>query len=854
VTARSFSAGHVVALVERATRPVPLLWPLGSAVAVNPLWDLRGLPFPTALAHARRTLGIAGLPSADVLADAIESGRITVADLEAALEDRDRLAAVVPDVPGPPEPCPMVATVLERHEQLVGSSASVAVDREVAKYCAAYVGGLLPGPATGATGFFATWRSAVEADPASRRLGLDELLGSVTGSPEAVIATVLARLGLDEPGAVDELTGQSTRLPGWAAHAKWRSRWAAPDYAGPALDLVDYLAVRLVYDLAALVRLGHRRGDGSCCDHVRIAAPGSPPVPSPGIVGGRTGERLAELDPDVAGVVWLAAYEGHYRDELLARLRRHEAPAPARVPLAQVVCCIDARSEGLRRHLEALGDYDTFGFAGFFGVPARVWPFAGTGPVDLLPVLLHPSVELAEQAADDAAGDARLAGLRQLASVERAVTSTREGAVTPYLLAEAAGLGLGPLAVLRTVAPTRFGRLRRRVVHRFAPPVDVHPDLDGTGAPDDAEQALFVETMLRTIGLTDGFAPVVVLCGHGSTTENNPYGSALDCGACGAARGATSARVAAAMANRPGVRALLAERGVVVPAETVFVAAEHDTATDTVSLFPPVGLSPADRERLARVGWDLARAGAALAEERAATLPGTGRRSRRWSVGKELAMRSTDWAQVQPEWGLARCAGFVIGPRRLTAGVDLQRRAFLHSYEPDTDPDGTALESILTGPMVVAQWISAAYYHSAVDPDVLGAGDKVAHNVVAGIGVYQGAGGDLRLGLPRQAVFDRTSLYHEPMRLLVVVAAPRERVDAVVARNPVVAELADGEWVHLAVRDGERTWLREPGGSWRPWLPRRGNGQPPAGTQGAIRAHDHGETRAHDHREEKARG
>ncbi len=846
MTARAFSAGHVVALVERATRPVPLLWPLGSAVAVNPLWDLRSQPFPTALAHARRTLGIAGLPSADVLADAFESGRVTVADLEAALEDHDRgrLAAIAPDALRSLEQGSVVATVLERHEQLVDASLAAAVDREVAKYCAAYVGGLVTGPAAGATGFFASWRSAVEADPAGRRLGVDALLDSVDGGPEAVIATVLARLGLDEPGAVDELTGQSTRLPGWAAHAKWRSRWAAPDHAGPALGLVDYLAVRLVYDLAALVQLGHRPGRGSCCDHVRLAAPGPVPVPSPRVVGGQTGRRLAELDPDVAGMVWLTAYEGHYRDGLLAALERPAARAPARAPLAQVVCCIDARSEGLRRHLEALGDYETFGFAGFFGVPARVWPFAGSGPVDLLPVLLHPSVGLTEQPADDAVGVARLAGLRQLAAVGSAVTSTREGTIAPYLLAEAGGLGLGPLTVLRTVAPARFDRLRRRVVQRFAPPVDVHPVLDGPGAPDDTEQALFVETALRTMGLTDGFAPVVVLCGHGSTTENNPYGSALDCGACGAARGGTSARVAAAMCNRAEVRKLLAARGIVVPVETVFVAAEHDTATDTVTLFPPAGMAPVNRDRLARIGRDLARAGAEVAEERAATLPGTGRRPRGRSVAEQLVARSTDWAQVQPEWGLARCAGLVIGPRRLTVGVDLERRVFLHSYEPDTDPDGSALEAILTGPMVVAQWISAAYYHSAVDPDVLGAGDKVAHNVVAGIGVYQGAGGDLRLGLPRQAVFDGSSLYHEPMRLLVLVAAPRARVDAVVARNPVVAELADGEWVHLAVRDADRTWLRQPGGGWRPWTRRRDSEDPPATTQCAADARDHGEENA----------
>ncbi len=827
MSTRTFSTSHVVALVERATRVVPVLWPLESAVAANPLWDLRSHSFTSAVAHARRALGIVGLPPAEVLADAFRAGRLTVADLEAALDDLDNLdqpdgaTEAEPVHRGAPAPPPsMLVTVLERHDQLTGGRMAAEVDREVAKYCAAYLGGLLGTSGVVGTGFLDQWRAAVVDDPAARRLGLHGVLEAVAGGPETVIATVLARLVLDEAGAVEELTGQSARLLGWAAHAKWRSRWAAPDHPGPALHLVDYLAVRLLYDLAALERLGHRAGPGACCDHLRPAPGSSPEVPPAALVGGPAGDRLARLDATAAAAVWLAAYEAHYRDDLLAVLERPSSqpsapPSPGALR-AQVVCCIDIRSEGLRRHLEASGHYETFGFAGFFGVPARVWPFDGGSALDLCPVLLHPTVELTEEAGEEAAGAARHAGLRQLAVVERAVETTREGPVASYLLAESAGVGLGPLAVLRTAAPATFARLRRWVLARLAPPVDVHPVLSGPGAPSDDEQALFVETALRTMGLTDRFAPVVVLCGHGSTTENNPYGSALDCGACGAARGGTSARLAAAMSNRAEVRALLAARGIVVPDETLFVAAEHDTATDTVTVFPPAELTPTQADRLAVVERDLAAAGAGLAVERAATLPGAVRRPRR-GAARHLATRSADWAQVQPEWGLARCAALVVGPRQLTVGIDLERRTFLHSYDPGTDPDGAALEAILTGPMVVAQWISAAYYHSVVDPDVLGAGDKVSHNVVAGVGVYQGAGGDLRLGLPRQSVFVGDEPFHEPMRLLVVVVAPRERVDTVVARNPVVAELVDGEWVHLAARDDGRFWRRRPGGGWRQW-------------------------------------
>ena len=811
-------ATQIADLVDHATRTTPLLWPLGSAVAANPLWDLRDLSFPVALAEAGHALDTAGLPQPELFADAFRAGRITKADLEKALDEGTDLDGADPAGLPPFGSDGRVATILERHDAVGATNEAESVDREVAKYCAAYLAGTLPAETATGSGFFAAWRSVVGRDRSARRSSVATLAREMTGGPESAISAVLEQLGLDQPDAIAELAGQAARMPGWAAHAKWRSKWAAPDHPGPTLHLVDYLAVRLVYDLAALVMLGHRPGSG-CCEKVRLARRRPAGVPAPEVVGGQVGTLLAELGDRKAGLTWLTAYEGHYRDRLLTDLDRLEDAPATDAPSGQLVFCIDARSEGLRRHLEALGGYETFGFAGFFGVPARVWPLASDGPVDLLPVLLRPSVEVTERVADGDRAEQAVADLQQLAMARRVVDGGRKAPVASYLLAEAGGLGLGPLALLRTAAPRSFARLRQRALGLLATDPEAVPAMEGPGAPSDAEQALYAESSLRAMGLVRGFAPVVVLCGHGSTTENNPYGSALDCGACGAARGAASARMAAAMYNRAPVRALLAERGIIIPDETVFVAAEHDTATDTVTLFVPDGLDPATRDRLTRIGADLTTAGKALAAERALSLPGASTRASKRHPDGHVATRSADWAQVQPEWGLARCAAFVVGPRRLTTGTDLQRRVFLHSYEPGLDPDGASLESILSGPMVVAQWISASYYHSTVDPDVLGAGDKVAHNVVAGVGVYQGAAGDLKLGLPRQSVFDNDGNYHEPMRLLVVVAAPLGRIDGVIARSPVVAQLVEGGWVHLAARDGDRFWLRRPGGEWAPWQP-----------------------------------
>jgi uncharacterized protein YbcC (UPF0753/DUF2309 family) len=176
---------------------------------------------------------------------------------------------------------------------------------------------------------------------------------------------------------------------------------------------------------------------------------------------------------------------------------------------------------------------------------------------------------------------------------------------------------------------------------------------------------------------------------------------------------------------------------------------------------------------------------------------------------------------VRPEWGLASNAAFVVGPRSLTAGLDLACRVFLHSYDAEADGDGSALETIMTAPLVVGVWISAQYYFSAVDPDQFGAGDKTLHNPVGGIGVMLGEGGDLQVGLPAQAVGVGHRRMHQSLRLLAVIQAPLDRIDAIIERNEVLRDLIGGKWMTVAGRShGHDPWsIRSPGGTWTTWCP-----------------------------------
>lgn len=331
------------------------------------------------------------------------------------------------------------------------------------------------------------------------------------------------------------------------------------------------------------------------------------------------------------------------------------------------------------------------------------------------------------------------------------------------------------------------------------------------------EQVLTLETALRMMGLVRNFARLVLFCAHGSTTENNPFESALDCGACGGNEGKPNARVLAAMANRAPVRDRLAKRGILIPPDTHFLAGQVDTTTDEVHLFDLEDAPPTHRKDVARLYDDLREAAQLTSQERCTRFPDVGAVLPFDKASGHVAARSADWSQVRPEWGLSGNTAFIIGRRELTKGLNLSGRIFLQSYDHREDPTDRWLEVLLTAPQVVAQWINMEHYFSAVDNDVYGSGSKIYHNVVGRLGIMSGPWSDLRLGLAWQTVMNEELPYHEPMRLMTLVEASRARIEKLIARHEILQHFYHNEWVHLAALDPEDgTWYRYmPSGVWR---------------------------------------
>ncbi len=690
-------------------------WPIETFIAVNPLGGFEDLPFGEAVSRAGELLGARGTLGDEAFRRFHAEGRITDADLRAALHRRLPGAVSGPHLeiggrrveaadlligdllygPAAPPPTRLETMISER----VAPGIAAEVDNQTSKWCGAFLdtgqaGWQMPGREAG---FYAAWRELAPRDrklPPAARQAMEDL----PERPDDAVLEALSRLGVTATDRRSYLRAHLTRMPGWAAQARWHGEH------GGSIDLASLLALRLSCEAALLeeelgsdfMDTGHPTIDPN---PAAVEPPAGPEerarlqLERLGPAGDFGGEEVAaaaavlgQMTFEERSMVWLDAYESHYRDPLIEELSGDPAVSESERPDAQLVCCIDARSEGLRRHFERTGNYETLGFAGFFAVAIRYRDLAGGDASSLCPVLLEARNEINEVPAGGAGDRAerRLAGLQAISGAEDSFHAAESNLTAPFVLAETTGWASGPVAAVKTFFSRGFGQMRSSLHRQAAPPAPTVLTVNEGFSYE--ERTLFAEVALTMMGLTERFGRLVLLCGHGSTTENNPYEAALDCGACGGNRGAPNARTAAAILNGQDVREYLATKGIEIPEDTWFAAGEHDTATDRVTLLDRELVPESHQAELDRLDKDLAVAGANLSAERCGIMPGAPEGASSDSASRHVQGRSTDWAQVFPEWGLAGNAAFVVGPRSITRGFDLGRRTFLHSYEAAGGP------------------------------------------------------------------------------------------------------------------------------------------------------------------------
>ncbi len=781
----------VRAHVTRAATALSPLWPLTSFIAVNPLAGHEERPFDQLNAL---TGMIATRREADYRRE-YQTGAITEDSLREAVrcEVPELSALRTPSATGAPTGLDLAVAAL-LHAPI--DDAAPPPEREPSdadRYLCDLLSRLLGDPIyqpTRSGGLYTRYRSLAAQDRALPRAARRRL-AALPEDPAVAIGESVRALGWDDGALERHLTAELQQLPGWASHLAWRAT-----HTGDA-TLTDYLAIRLTLH-RALGEFGSDPGAGG-------QTPASAEARNPATAewAARVAEHciphpdadivrlvLAFLTPARRRLIWQVALEAGYRTDLMARL---DVPTSQAEPDAQLLFCIDVRSEGLRRHLETSPRVHTLGIAGFFGIPLSYRAPGGSSAREQYPALLSAGVAVTEQFLDPLAGARHLEQEKARAGAAHARETTAGAPLAMFTWAEVTGWLAGFGALSRTLL-----RPRRSNRPTAASTVDICARMTVE------DQAAYAEASLRMVGLT-AFAPVVVLVGHKATTQNNLYQAALDCGACGGNPGGVNARAAAAIFNNTDVRSLLARRGVSIDAGTVFIAAEHDTTTDALTILDQHLIPDSHRRRVDELQAHATVAADALTRERAADVPG----ARPSASPRRLRDRAADWAEMYPELGLANNAALIIAPRSVTRGADLRRRVFLHDYDPAADLDGSGLVNIMTAPLIVAHWINAQYYFSTVDPDRHGAGNKTLHNPIGDLGVMSGHSGDLRTGLPWQSVATAYGLLHTPLRLSVFVQAPLEQVAAIIAATDSLRRLLDGGWISLHARAlSDAAWQR----------------------------------------------
>ena len=595
------------------------------------------------------------------------------------------------------------------------------------------------------------------------------------------------------------------------------------------------------------------------------------------------------------GFIWLRAMEKRYMKELMYESALVFKDEKKEEKDAQLFFCIDVRSESIRRAVESTGKYETFGIAGFFGVPLKFIDVKNRTESNLCPAIIKPK-NIVYKFENKQKNDSK----ELIKVLKHIYHDLKEGVLSPYIAVETIGILFGfdflgktfyvekympfrkkyinseysgewiidkypkkfivqqietlQRAIIKEVLKKKYQikaqkyeneieEIRKMAVSKFDC-VDLN---DKTNKPQTGfgatfklmnfeeielikllrekykishydmshqiekmkqvgfsfeEQLFYAENALKIVGIDNEFAKYVIFMGHKSQSENNPYESALDCGACGGNSSDTNARVLAYILNKPDIKKALKNSGINIPPKTIFISGIHNTVTDEITLEKD-NLPKEYVKEIDKIENDLKKATEISAYERSKKLPFVKNLSRKKAL-KFIQKNAYDWSQPRPEWGLSSNHSFFIGKRELSQNIKLENRAFLHSYNYKKDKTGSFLEIILSGALVVGEWINMEHFFSSIDNVAFGSESKVYHNVVGKFGVISGNLSDLRTGLAAQSVHLEGKPYHEPIRLITFVQAPFEKYKKVVDKIHKVSQLVYNGWIRMIFVDNEK--------------------------------------------------
>ena len=790
--------------LRKACKKIAPVWPLESFVAVNPYMGLIDKNFKQVAFDLATAGGIQMTLPTSFYLQKIEEETITLEHISHVLKKKDsRLTAkdfvsLLKNNPQQYDDFTRIAIVADVANQLTDKDWGRFATSRISNWAASYFdkGQAIWVASSQEKGPFLAWKKEAEIDFTPKVAGLKKFKDAVQALPNEPLAAVqfaLAKLDIPKEGLDVYLHALLLRLGGWSAYAA-KLDWDSELYGAKDGILIEFLAVLISWEVLILDCVKNDALKKEWSKASKLLANES--------------FTNAQREQLMCKLLLQEAFEMATQQALVNKFNGSDVSTKAITAQAkaQAIFCIDVRSEVYRRNLELVdSNIETLGFAGFFAFPIKYVPIGHKSGEAQCPVLLKTGPTILEEINGKKANERALKSRVINLQAQQVWKSFKSGAVTCFSFVSPIGMSYLPklftdsFGLTRPVQHPDKAGLSTKFINQkrisLTPALHNH---ETVGIPL-VQQIQMAKNALNAMSLTDNFATFVLIVGHGSSMVNNPHATAYDCGACGGHTGEANAKVVAAILNNNEVREGLQKENVHVPASTIFLACLHDTTLDEITIFNEYDVPTHKKQELEELKKSLKLAGHAARTERAIKLTS----NNKINVDQLMKTKSKDWSETRPEWGLAGCSAFVVAPRKRTLGIDFGGRSFLHSYKWENDKGFAILELIMTAPMVVTSWISLQYYASTVDNKFYGSGNKTLHNVTAGVGVLEGFSGDLRVGLPWQAIHDGLNYQHEPVKLNVVIEAPIEAMNSIIEKHKMVQDLCDNGWLHLLALNSE---------------------------------------------------
>ena len=328
-----------------------------------------------------------------------------------------------------------------------------------------------------------------------------------------------------------------------------------------------------------------------------------------------------------------------------------------------------------------------------------------------------------------------------------------------------------------------FSKLLFGSLDRLSPAGFLPPEL----STDNFEWLQKTLMFFCTLGLHANMSRLIVLVGQLhpiDQTSSQPYDTSIS------QLATPKVRALAYLANHPDMRSLLAQQDLIIPKDTWFLAVEHDHVNQSIHWYDLENLPQPLEADFNTLQQHMATAGQQAVQDYHRRVSSAN------SSTHEMQLPLPTQQGARDFYTHTGHAVVLIGQRAISRAINLHQRAFLISYDAKRDKDGSKLESLLMASLPPLSKLNLQYYFSTVNNQAFGSGSNILHNFIGAIGVMEGSVGDLKTGIPKQALEQ-----HEAMRLQVIIETTPTILEEIIARQNSLRVLVANKWVLVSCLD-----------------------------------------------------